>query len=69
MSTIFEKIFVFMLKCLFEFGGLGLEELCEKLVNIGCDGSNVFKGHKTGVTHQFKKKVIPFVIGVHLFCS
>jgi hypothetical protein len=61
------NIFVFMLKCLLEFGGLSLEELCEKLVNIGCNGSSVFQGHKKGVTHQFEEKVVPFVIRVHYF--
>ncbi len=61
------NIFVFMLKCLLEFGGLRLEEFCEKLVNIGCNGSSVFQGHKIRVTQQFKKKVVPFVTGVHCF--
>ncbi len=61
------NIFVFMLKCLLQFGGLRLEEFCEKLVNIGCNGSSVFQGHKMGVTHQFEEKVGPFIIGVHGF--
>ncbi len=42
--------FSLMLKCLFEFGGLGLGELVGKLVNMGCDGNNVFQGHQTSVT-------------------
>jgi len=67
MSTISKNMFAFMLKCLFEFGGLGLEELCEKLVSIGCNGSSMFQGHKMRVTHQFKEKVAHFVIGVHYF--
>ncbi len=67
ISATSNNTFVFMLKCLLEFGGLRLEELCEKLVNIGCNGNNMFQGHMTGVTQQFKKKVVPFVIGVHYF--
>ncbi len=67
MFAIFDNIFVLMLKCLLEFGGFGLEELCENLVNIGYDGSNMFQGHRTGVTQQFKEKVVPFIIGVHCF--
>jgi len=35
-----------MLKCLFEFGGLGLGELVGKLLSMGCDGNNVFQGHQ-----------------------
>ncbi len=67
MSATSNNIFVFMLKCLLEFGGLKLEELCEKLINIGYNGSNMFQGHKTRVTHQFKEKVAPFVTGIHYF--
>jgi hypothetical protein len=61
------NILVFMLKCLLKFRRLRLEEFCEKLVNIGCNGSSMFQGHKTGVTHQFEKKVVPLVIRVHYF--
>jgi len=43
-----------MLKCLVEYGGLGLEKLVGKLVNIGCDGNNVFYSHISRVTLQFK---------------
>jgi hypothetical protein len=67
MSTTSNNIFVFMLKCLLEFGGLRLEELCEKLVNIRCNGSSMFQGHRTWVTQQFKEKVAPFVTKVHYF--
>jgi hypothetical protein len=67
MSTIFKRIFALMLKCLFEFWGLRLGELCEKLVSIGYDGSSVFQCHRTRVTHQFKEKVAPFVTRVHYF--
>jgi hypothetical protein len=31
-----------MLKCLVEYGGLGLEELVGMLISIKCDGNNVF---------------------------
>jgi hypothetical protein len=34
-----------MFKCMLDFGGLVVEELVGKLVNIGCDMSNVFQGH------------------------
>ncbi len=49
MFVTFNNIFALMLKCLLEFGGLGLKELCEKMVNIGYDGSSVFQGHRMGV--------------------
>jgi hypothetical protein len=67
MSTTSDNIFSLMLKCLVEYSGLRLEELVSKLVNIGCDDNNVFQGHKSGVTLQFKEKVAPFVIEVHFF--
>jgi hypothetical protein len=57
-----------MLKCLVEYGGLGLEKPIGKLVNIGCDGNNVFYNHKSRVTLQFKEKVAPFVTKGSLFC-
>jgi hypothetical protein len=56
-----------MVKGLFEFGGLGLEELATKLVSMGCDGSFVFQGHQIGVTMEFKEVVAPFMSGVHCF--
>jgi hypothetical protein len=52
---------------LFEFGGLGLGELVGKLVNMGCDGSNVFQGHQTGVTLHSKEKFVQFFNGIHCF--
>jgi hypothetical protein len=58
-----------MLKCLVEYGGLGLEKPIGKLVNIGCDGNNVFYNHKSRVTLQFKEKVAPFVTRVHYFAQ
>jgi len=62
-----DNIFGLMLKCLIDFGGLGIKGIVGKLVNIGCDGSSMFQGHKTGVTQQFNEKVVPFVMWVHYF--
>ncbi len=45
LSTTFDNIFSLMVKCMLDFGGLGVEELARKLVNIGCDKFNVFQGH------------------------
>jgi hypothetical protein len=39
-----------LVKGYLDFGGLGLEKLGMKLVNMGYDGSNVFQGHQIGVT-------------------
>jgi hypothetical protein len=50
-----------------DFCGLKVEELARKLVNIGCDGSNVFQGHRTSMTTQFKDKVVPYIFGMHCF--
>jgi hypothetical protein len=44
------NIFGLMVKGLLEFGGLRLEELVGKLINMGCNGSYVFQGHQMGVT-------------------
>jgi hypothetical protein len=55
-----------MLKCLFEFRGLGLGELVGKLVSMNCDRSNVFQSHQIGVTLQSKEKVQIFN-GIHYF--
>jgi hypothetical protein len=33
-----------VMKCLFTFGGLGVEELGGKLVSMGYGGSSVFQG-------------------------
>jgi hypothetical protein len=67
LSTTFDNIFSLMVKCMLDFGGLGVEELVWKLVNIHCDGFSVFRGHQIGVTTQFKDKVVPFIIKVHCF--
>jgi hypothetical protein len=45
LCAISDNIFKFMVKCMLDFGGLGVEELVGKLVNIGYDRSNVFQGH------------------------
>jgi hypothetical protein len=58
---------ILMVKGLFKFGGLGLEELARKLVSMGCNGSFVFQGHQTNVTMQFKKVVAFFLSGIHCF--
>jgi hypothetical protein len=42
MLATFDNIFSLMLKCLVEYGGLGLEELVGKLINNGCNGRSVF---------------------------
>jgi hypothetical protein len=57
---------VSMLKHLFEFNGLWLGELVNKLVNM-CYAGNLFQGHWTGVTLQFKETIISFLNGVHCF--
>jgi len=67
LSTTSDNIFSLMVKCMLDFGGLRVEELAEKLVSSGCDGSNVFQGRQTSVTTQFRDKVTPFISGVHYF--
>jgi hypothetical protein len=67
MSTTSNNIFSLMFKYLVEYGGLGLEKLVGKLINIRCDGNSVFYNHKSRVTLHFKEKVAPFVIEVHYF--
>ncbi len=62
-----DNIYVLMLKCLGDLGGLGLEDLVQRLVNISYDNSNIFQGHRTRVTQQFNEKVTPFVMGVNCF--
>jgi hypothetical protein len=62
-----DDIFYLMVKCMLDFGGLGVEEQARKLVSIGCDRSNVFQGHQISVTMQFWNKFSPFITGVHCF--
>ncbi len=59
-------IFVLLVEGYSDFGGLGLEELGTKLVNMGYDGSNVFQGHQIGVK-LVQRKIAHFLIGVHYF--
>jgi len=61
------NIYALMLKCLGDFGGLGLEDHMRKLVNISCEASSVFQDHRTRVTQQFKEKTTPFITWVHCF--
>jgi hypothetical protein len=49
-----------ILKCLLEFGGLRLEELKKKLINMGCDGSSVLQAIQLVSLVQFKEKVASF---------
>ncbi len=63
----FNNIFVLMFKWFLEFGGLRLKTMGGKLVNVGCNGTSVFQGHRTNMTLQFKEKVTPFLNGVHCF--
>jgi hypothetical protein len=42
MFATFDNIFGLMLKCLINFGGLGLKDLVGKSMNISCNGSNMF---------------------------
>jgi len=56
ISITFNNIFVLMLKfCWNRDGGIR-----GKLVNMNCDGLNVFQGHQTSVTLQLKEKVAFF---------
>jgi hypothetical protein len=48
--TTSNNIFELMVKGLLKFGGLRLEELIREIVNMGCNGSFVFQGHRTSVT-------------------
>jgi len=60
------NIFGLLLKTLARFGVLKMEELVEKVVNMGCDDSSIFQGHQINVL-QFKEGVAPFLNGVHCF--
>jgi hypothetical protein len=50
VSTTSNNVFRLMVKGLLEFGGLRFEELAGKLVNMDCDGSNIFQNHRACVT-------------------
>jgi hypothetical protein len=56
-----------MVKCLLDYGDLGVEEPWRKFVSMGCDGNNIFQAHWTSVMMQIKLKVATFFIGVHYF--
>jgi hypothetical protein len=45
VSTTFSNICGLLLKTLAGFGGLGMEELVEKVVNMGWDGTIIFQTH------------------------
>ncbi len=56
ISITSNNIFVLMLKfCWNRDGGIR-----GKLVNMNCDGLNVFQGHQTSVTLQLKEKIAFF---------
>ncbi len=45
LSTTSNNNFFWMVKCMLDFDGIGVEKLDGKLVSIGYDGSSVFQGH------------------------
>jgi uncharacterized protein related to proFAR isomerase len=45
VSTTYDNVFGLLLKTLAGFGGLGMEELVKKVVNMGCDGNIIFQAH------------------------
>jgi len=67
LSATSDNVFSLMVRCILDFGGLRVEELVGKLVNIGCDEFSVFRGHRTCMTTQFKNKIVPFIIGGRWF--
>ncbi len=67
LCSTFNNIFYLMVKFLQDFGGLRLENLGGKMVNVMGYNNNVFQGNQTSVTLQFKKKVAPFFNGAHCF--
>jgi hypothetical protein len=54
------------LKWTIEFGGLGLEDFGPKLVDLGCDGNNVFQGPHM-CHHAIQKKNLLLIISVYCF--
>ncbi len=56
-----------MVKSLHDFGGLRLEDLGGKMVNVGCNGSNIFQGNQTNVTLQLRERLF-FLQWSSLFC-
>jgi hypothetical protein len=49
------------------FRGLNVEKLETKFISMGCDGNNVFRGARIGVTTQMKKNVASYLMKVHNF--
>jgi hypothetical protein len=66
MFATIDNVFVLMLKYTIEFGGLELEDLGPKLVNMGCDENNVFQGPHM-CHHAIQKKIGLCIINVHCF--
>ncbi len=58
-----------ILKCLLEFGGLGLEELRKKLVNMGCDSSSVLQAIELMSRCAIQRKGSHILSGVHCFAQ
>ncbi len=54
-----------IVKSLVEYGGLIEMEIANKLVYLGENGVNVFRGVKAGVTTQLMRKHAPYVNSVH----
>jgi hypothetical protein len=58
-----------ILKCLLEFGGLRLEELKEKLINMGSDGSSVRQAIQLVSCCVIQRKGNLILSGVHCFAQ
>jgi hypothetical protein len=65
VGAIANNIIAILLKCMAKYGGLLVEKLDSRWVNIGCDRDFVFERHRIGVTSQLKSCVTLFLIGVH----
>jgi len=63
------NIFIMILECLLEFGGLRLEELRKKLVNMGCDGSSVLQAIELVSRCANQRKGSFILSGVHCFAQ
>jgi hypothetical protein len=66
MFATIDNVFVLILKYTIEFGGLGLEDLGPKLVNVRCDENNVFQRPHM-CHHAIQKIYILRIINVHCF--
>jgi fatty acid desaturase len=47
--------------------GVGVKDLGLKFISMGYDDNIVFQSASVGVITQMKKRVVPFMIGVHCF--